>query len=364
MTDRLRVLFVPDSVYWVTGTIAKSIARFNPWIEATIMSGPVLGQFFSTRPDVLSRFDLVHFICPFISKEWLPRLNSRMACVTSHHHVADAWDIYKHNLGGDAIVTGSQEWADDLSQRGADMSRVFCIPYGVDAEQFRAPLPKDKEAIRKRLRISSTSKVVGFFGKNSSDDSGRKGTDVFLDGVRRLKCVMPELAVLIVGPGWKAFVRSIEAAGIRCLWFPFIETSQELSTMYHAIDFYWVTARVEGGPVPLLEAMSSELCCLTTPVGLARELVKHGEKGMILPFNDPAAFADNTVSLTSDDSFRCKLGQAARATILREMHVGLLMSRIREVYGCALRNSAARRGVVPIDPNTLGQRTSPVDDVL
>jgi hypothetical protein len=34
---RLRVLLVPDSIYWVTGTIAKSIARFNQWIEATVV---------------------------------------------------------------------------------------------------------------------------------------------------------------------------------------------------------------------------------------------------------------------------------------------------------------------------------------
>ena len=35
----LRVLFVPDYVDWITGTIARNIAQFNPWIEATIASG-------------------------------------------------------------------------------------------------------------------------------------------------------------------------------------------------------------------------------------------------------------------------------------------------------------------------------------
>ena len=60
--------------------------------------------------------------------------------------------------------------------------------------------------------------------------------------------------------------------------------------MYQALDFYWVTARVEGGPVTLLEAMSAEVCCLTTAVGLAREIVNDGENAVLLPFNDPESF--------------------------------------------------------------------------
>jgi glycosyltransferase involved in cell wall biosynthesis len=344
---RFRVLLVPDSVFWVTGTIASSIARFNPWMEATIASGPVIDAVFSQRPELIHNFDLVHFTCPYASRRWLPEFRDVLPCVTSHHHVSN-WELLRHNLDGDAIVVGSSEWAEDLRVRGGDMTRVFCLPYGVDAEAFWPPTSAERLAIRARLKISETSTVVGFFGKNSSNDDDRKGIDVFTEAVTGLNRRAPELAVLIVGPGWKALVGSLRAEGVRCVWLPFV-TQDELPKMYHALDFYWVTARVEGGPVTLLEAMSTEVCCLTTPVGVAREIVCDGENALLLPFNDARAFVERTAALFDDREKRNRLGRGARQTILKEMHVGITTQRVREVYAKALSVAQGRLSKPQLD---------------
>jgi glycosyltransferase involved in cell wall biosynthesis len=339
---RLRVLLVPDSTYWITGTIAKSIARFNPWIEATIASGPVIDQIFAEQPELMRNFDLVHFVCPYASKNWLPRFRDHVPCVTSHHHVTD-WELIKHNLEGDAIIVGAPEWAEDVQGRGADPAKVFCVPYGVDAEQFTPAMGDVREAIRRRLGIAASATLIGFFGKNSSNDDDRKGIDVFTEALLSLKPKLPQLAVLIIGPGWNPLVNSLNAAGVRCIYFPFIPDLEGLAEMYRALDFYWVTARVEGGPVTLLEAMSTEVCCLTTAVGIAREIVRDGENAVLLPFNDAQSFVDKTCALSEDALERKRLGRKARATILAEMHVGLTALRVRDVYAKAFENFATRR---------------------
>jgi glycosyltransferase involved in cell wall biosynthesis len=338
----LRVLVVPDSVHWVTGTIAKNIARFNPWIEATIASGPVIDSIFAERPELMNNFDLVHFTCPYASRQWLPRFRDRVPCVTSHHHVTD-WELIKHNTEGDAIIVGSPEWAADLKLRGADMSRVFCVPYGVDAHLFKPPATEQRTRIRSKLKLEASSTVIGFFGKNSSNDDDRKGIDVFTKALVSLKQRVPDLACVIVGPGWQNLTRNLNAAGVRCVWVPFVEGQKELSEMYHALDFYWVTARVEGGPVTLMEAMSSEVCCLTTPVGIAREILNDGENGLLLPFNDPEAFAERTALLATDSLEPQRLGANARKTILETMHVGVTSKGVLEVYEKAFENFAARQ---------------------
>lgn len=343
---RLRVLLVPDSIYWITGTIAKSIARFNPWIEATIASGPVIDTIMAEQPELMRNFDLVHFVCPYASKEWLPRLRDLMPSVTSHHHVTD-WELIKHNLDGDAIIVGSPEWSEDLRQRGGDLSRVFCVPYGVDAELFRPATGSQRSAIRNKLGIAANTTVIGFFGKNSSNDDDRKGIDVFTKAVIDLNQRIPELSVVIVGPGWEELVGSFNSAGVRCIWFPFIRELEGLTEMYHALDFYWVTARVEGGPVTLLEAMSSEICCLTTAVGIAREIVRDGQNAVLLPFNDPSAFAERTAALAADEIERQRLGRNARQTILAEMHVAVTSRRVANAYAKAFENFAARRQSSP-----------------
>jgi len=347
--SRLRVLLVPDSVHWVTGTIAKSIARFNPWIEATIVSGSVIDTIFSEQPELMRNFDLVHFTCPYASRDWLPRFRDLAPCVTSHHHVTD-WSLIKHNVDGDAIVVGSPEWSEDLRARGADLSKVFCVPYGVDAERFKPATDDDRAATRKTMGIPSRSIVIGFFGKNSSNDDDRKGIDVFTEAILLLSRGLPELVVLIVGPGWQELVGHLNSSGVKCLWFPYIADVDGLSQVYHALDFYWVTARIEGGPVTLLEAMSSEVCCLTTPVGIAREIVRDGLNAILLPFNDAKNFAERTRLLAGDDWDRKRMGREARETILKEMHVGLTSRRVVEVYARAFENFAARNGVrVAID---------------
>ena len=290
----------------------------------------------------MRNFDLVHFICPYASREWLPRFRDLAPCVTSHHHVTD-WDLIKHNVDGDAIIVGSPEWSEDLGARGADLAKVFCVPYGVDAELFTPRTDVGRAATRKKLGISTRSNVIGFFGKNSSNDDDRKGIDVFIDAILQLKNSLPDLAVLIVGPGWKELVSHLNSSGVRCIWFPYFEELNGLAELYHALDFYWVTARIEGGPVTLLEAMSSEVCCLTTPVGIAREIVRDGQNAILLPFNDAQSFVERTLMLANDPAERKRLGVNARQTILKEMHVGITSRRVEEVYAKAFQNFAVRR---------------------
>src|SRR6185295_17507247 len=97
----------------------------------------------------------------------------------------------------------------------------FYLPHGVDADAFRPPNASERVAIRGQLKISNTASVVGFFGKNSSNDDDRKGIDVFTEAILRLKQRLPELSVLIVGPGWKELANSFNSASVRCIWFPF-----------------------------------------------------------------------------------------------------------------------------------------------
>jgi glycosyltransferase involved in cell wall biosynthesis len=347
-----RVLLVPDSIHWVLGTIAKSIAKANPWMDPTIISGNVLAEVFAGPDAIADRFDLVHFLCPYTSRHWLQPLRSRVPVVTSHHHVT-SWDLVRHNIDGDAIVAGSLEWVHDLEARGADMSRVFRVPYGVDVNQFVPPTSAQRHAARARLGFSGSGPVIGFFAKRSSNDDDRKGTDVFVDAMMRLHEKLPDASTLIVGPGWHDLARKFAASGIDCVWLPFVEDVRDLPELYHALDFYWITSRIEGGPVPLLEAMSSQVCCLSTNVGLAREVVSDGVNAMSLPMNAPAAFADVTVQLWNDPSGREAMGLAARETMRSEMDAEKTARLVTTAYARAREVFVARN---PLSPERQARR--------
>jgi len=340
------VLLVPDSIYWVTGTIAKAIARHNPWMVPTIASGPVMDRLFRATPRLIDNFDLVHFVCPYVSRTWLPRFQPFVPCVTSHHHVTD-WELVKHNADGDALVVGSAEWAADLAARGVDQDRIFCVPYGVDTALFMPPASDERAEIRRSLGIPHDATVVGFFGKTSSNDDDRKGIRTFSGAIVRMHAALPSTTPLIVGPGWGGLVEFFRSAGMRPIWIPFIRDYPGVRRMYHALDFYWVTAKVEGGPVTLLEAMSSGIPCLTTPVGLARDIVRDGENGIVIQFGDAAAFADQTAALSADVAARERLGTAARRTIIEQMDVRVTSRRVSAVYAKAIEQFERRTGRSP-----------------
>lgn len=346
--ERLCVLLVPDSIHWITGTIARSIVAHNPWIEGTIISGAVLDTVAAEQPDLFEAFDLVHFVCPYASKRWLPTLRERLPCVTSHHHVSDDWELQRHNLDGDAIIVGSLQWAEDVEERGASAEKVVCVPYGVDASRFVPATSERRRAVRQSLGIAADAVAVGFFAKLSSNERDRKGTDIFAAAARALNRKLPQLAVLIIGPGWNELVANLSAAGVKCVWLPFVRDSARMPEMYQALDFYWVTARVEGGPVTLLEAMSTGLCCITTPVGLAKEIVESGVNGIVVSFDDVESFAEQTLAYAKRPEARAELGLHARQTILERMDVPITSQGVREAYDVAIAQFSARTRSNPI----------------
>jgi glycosyltransferase involved in cell wall biosynthesis len=357
--DRLRVLLVPDSIHWITGTIAKSIVEHNAWIDGTIMSGAVLDVIAREHADIFSSFDLVHFVCPYASKRWLPALRNELPCVTSHHHVSDDWELQRHNMDGDAIIVGSSQWAEDAESRGAVPSKIVRVPYGVDASRFVPPSTKARDAARASLGIAADTIVLGFFAKLSSNEQDRKGTDIFAGAVRALNTRLANLTVLIIGPGWDELVAQLRSGGVRCFWLPFVKDSRRMPEMYQALDFYWVTARIEGGPVTLLEAMSTGVCCITTPVGLARDIVETGVNALMVPFDDAAAFTERTLNLIHNPEMRASIGANARKTILEFMDVKVTSLGVRSAYEVALEHFRNRSMAYEAPP-----RLAPVNKAM
>jgi hypothetical protein len=214
----------------------------------------------------------------------------------------------------------------------------------VDASRFVPATVETRTAIRNSLGITPGAIVVGFFAKLSSNERDRKGTDIFAAAARALSGQLHNLTILIIGPGWDDLVSELSRAGVNCVWVPFVKDSARMPLMYQALDFYWVTARVEGGPVTLLEAMSTAVCCLTTAVGLARDIVESGVNGVIVPFDDVQAFVEQTLAYTAQVEARSRMGAHARQTILETMNTPITSQGVGEAYDVATSQFAARAG--------------------
>lgn len=71
----------------------------------------------------------------------------------------------------------------------------------------------------------------------------------------------------------------------------------------------------EGQPLALLQAMAAGLCCIASDIPGNRDLVRHGETGLLHPVHDPAALADVLAQALDDPALRRRLGGNARRAV-------------------------------------------------
>jgi glycosyltransferase involved in cell wall biosynthesis len=336
MNSQLRVLLVPDYVQWVTGTMAKNIAKFAPGVSVDIVSAGALGYLIDAWPFALEAYDVVHFLCQYSSKEWIPRLQPTMSTVSTIHHIAD-WELDQHNLAADLIIVVSENWRETLVSRGVNRDKIFCYSNGIDTSLFKPMSAAARNVLRAQNNFCDCDIVVGFFGKvGSNNHNDRKGIDIFESGLVALNAHVSSVAALIIGPGWETLVHRLRRAGVKVTWIPFVETNEEMANFHNILDFYWVTARVEGGPVTLLEAMSCGTPCLTTLVGLVPEIGDHRKNMLITSREAPEEFARETARLSNDAELRTTIGKAARRTILAEKDLSITVPPITKAYKHAL----------------------------
>ncbi|GJL61408.1 MAG: hypothetical protein NPIRA04_00620 [Nitrospirales bacterium] len=334
----IRVLMIVDSLYWTVGHFAHQVTQDNPHLNAVICSQHVIREFQKRYGQFPLSFDLVHFLN---TKTMEPFCN-RLPTVSTFHHM-DSSTHMKYLDDCDGVMTVSTQWQQYLIDVGIPRERLGIVPFAVDGTQFYPASQNERSSIRQELNISAETFVVGFTGRRTSDVDGRKGLACFLESVKTLRQSMPQLVIVIIGPGWEYLVREFQNENIAVVHVSYQLDLTAIARLYRALDVFWVTSRIEGGPVPLLEAMASGLPCIATPVGAVLDLMQDNRNGFIVPCDDSQAFVDMTLMLERNRELSTKIGEAARETILRERSWSQTQACLDRLYETAINNYYAHR---------------------
>lgn len=346
---RRRVLLIPDTTCWVLGTIARETARrWARRFEFRAVSSAFLRRYPRQLEPAVAWADIVDCIDARRLEDATCACLSKRAFVARVHHVEDWQEEYAAigrpatEGGPDCIVTACSQVCSTVADKATDPDRVCRLPYGVDAGAFRPPGPKQTVSARRSLRLPRDAFVLGSFGK-SRELSDRKGLDVFLDALEMLREATQRVFVLSTGPKPTEFFTRLEGAGIAFRQDPFVLSQADLVQRYRALDAYVVASRTEGGPVPLLEAMSCGLPVVTTPVGMAPDCVADGQNGLVVPRDDSRAMAEAVGRLMDSALLRRKLGAAARATAETRLAWERSLRDVPAVYERAIESCGRRR---------------------
>ena len=124
-----------------------------------------------------------------------------------------------------------------------------------------------------------TRRAVGF----CSGYQPRKNGELMLSVISR----MPDVTFRLCGRNWKKWHRWTELVALKN--FEYIETSYDnYPDFYNSIDVLVSVSSVEGGPIPILEGMMSNVVPVASAIGHCPDVIEHGINGYLFDVSSDA----------------------------------------------------------------------------
>lgn len=241
----------------------------------------------------------------------------------------------------DAVTTICEGLRAEIVARGVPTDRVTVIPNAVDVAEFTATGSPDP-ALKTSLGLDDAI-VFGFVGSFYAYE----GLDLLLQAMPAIVARLPKAKILLVGGGpEEARLRALaEAPALRDhVHFAGRVPHADVQRYYDLIDVLVYPRhrmRLTDLVTPLkpLEAMAQKKLLIASDVGGHRELIRHGETGMLFAAGDADALARAAIDLVEARSSWAALRDAGRHFVETERTWSRSVARYRDVYA----NAAARK---------------------
>lgn len=214
----------------------------------------------------------------------------------------------------DALVAITESVAEEYRRLGVEALRIAKIPNGVDLSRFQ--VLADVAAIRGRHAIGEEDFVFLSIGRNHP----KKNFAALVDAAEVLtRSGVGPFKVVLGGEGVERLRPIAEARGLarqfRFLAPPAVVPGphglllpqDEVVALYRMADAFVFPSLVETFGIVLVEAMAAGLPVVTTDAPGCRDVIRHGQDGMIVPPGDAAALAAGMERLMREPALRDEL---------------------------------------------------------
>ena len=191
--------------------------------------------------------------------------------------------VVVEHLGGDAVL----------------------VPNGVDVARFDGAEP---------LPGRPAGPTVVFLGRL---DEGRKGLAVLLEALPELVRLVPDVRLLVAGPGDADDVRTAVPRSLRDRVELLGLVSDEDKPRVFASGHVYCAPNTHGESfgIVLVEAMAAGTPVVASDLEAFRRVLQDGRAGVLVPVRDPGALAQALGDLLHDERRRASLAAAARTAV-------------------------------------------------
>ena len=249
------------------------------------------------------------------------------------------------------LIQSAEDFTLLTDRRITRPERTVLLGNGVDLERFAPVPPAERKAVRRALDITDDRVVVGMVGRLVAE----KGYNELFEAAEQLddRCL-----VVVIGPHEpekgdaldSAAVARAEQNGVR-----FLGMRSDVDALYGAMDIFVLPSYREGFPRAAMEAAASGIPIVATDIRGCREVVAHGENGLLVPVRDGDALAAAITRLSDDADLRTRMGEAGRAKAEREFDERTIVHTVVAAQVRALREKGRferfdDRNTFPIRP--------------
>ena len=179
-------------------------------------------------------------------------------------HLTASRESYSPLKNADLVFVQNQSVANTLSEIGIHPERIRVIFGAVNHQDY--------------FPLSELDFTRNPFVLITSDCKPRKNPSRIMEVIQH----NPELDFVIHGKGWNSFLSEYRLKFPNLQFIDF-DLKRNSSLMRNASTFLTLSTN-EGGPIPILEALSSGTPCVATSTGFAPDLLT-GDRGFIVPVN-------------------------------------------------------------------------------
>lgn len=243
--------------------------------------------------DAVARADVVHIHEPLVPVVGLAALMAETPpkVVTFHADPSRlvtgiyrlAAPLFRGWIGRAAVASAVSERAASAVRGMAD---VRVIPNGIDVADY-APGTAPRRANR-----------VAFLGR----DDPRKGLDVLIEAWARVRDVMPDAQLTVMGTARESIIPGVE-------WLGRVDEETKRRGLQESAVYCAPNTGGESFGIVLVEAMAAG--CAVVASDLAAFAAVVGEAGMLVPAGDADALAGTLISLLQSPDLTAELGARA-----------------------------------------------------
>lgn len=234
-------------------------------------------------------------------------------------------------LWTDHFISVADAMTDEYVQAGIAPREQFTTVYsGFDVEPFLHP-PRPPEQVRQELGMRPDDIVVGKIGRLFH----LKGHEFLLQVAPRVVAANPRIRFLFVGDGIlrDQYEQQISALGLtQHFVFTGLVPPTRIPELMNAMDLVVHTSQWEGLARVLPQGLISGKPVISYDVGGAREVVRPGETGCLLPRDSVEPLAEAILDLAGNPTKRAEWGRRGRELFQHQFRHQTMSAEIGKVY--------------------------------